>query len=179
MILSPSVLLPEIARGQLIQNLSEREIKNPEGAGFDLRVGSISRIEGPGSLLVETRETSPVCELGTNKNASDTIIDLVGGGLYLLTTIETFSLESHMLAFFHPRSTLFRSGVVFQSGVAPYGYKGCMTFLLYVANQAGFQIQIGARFAHVNVLAVNGESSPYRGQWQHGRVTTTQIERQI
>ena len=41
----------------LIANLSERELKNPEGAGFDLRIGELYEISGEGFLGVTERET--------------------------------------------------------------------------------------------------------------------------
>lgn len=182
MILSPEKLFPLISKNQIISGLSQREIDSPEGAGFDLRVKTISEIEGPGSLLIDTRHTSKVRKLTADdcddNNGNKEILELKGSGLYLVTTMETFALTDNMLAFFHPRSTLFRSGVIFQSGVAPYGYEGPMTFMLHVANPNGFRLQIGARFAHVNILEVKGASSAYRGQWQHGRITTTENERQ-
>lgn len=177
MILSPSILLPMIEDRKIISNLDKRELSNPEGAGFDLCVDSISRIFGEGSLLIETRHTSD-SEIITSKN-NDGIIHLEGNSSYLVTTKEKFKLENDMLAIFHPRSTLFRSGVVFQSGVAPFGYEGPMTFMIHVANSSGFTIQIGARFAHVNIHSVLGGSFAYKGQWQSGRVTTTISEKQI
>ena len=41
----------------LVANLSERELENPEGAGFDLRIGEIYEISGQGFLGVTERET--------------------------------------------------------------------------------------------------------------------------
>jgi deoxycytidine triphosphate deaminase len=178
MILSPKRLFPLISHDQVISGLSQRELENPEGAGYDLRVKSVNKIIGSGSLLIETRKTSEVYDLSREDDSSETILDLEPNGLYLVTTIESFTLSENMLAVFHPRSTLFRSGVIFQSGVAPYGYEGPMTFLLYIANPLGFRLQLGARFAHVNIMEVDGGSSAYRGQWQHGRVTTSDEERQ-
>ena len=180
MIISPSVLLPLIHKGKLIKNLSKRELSTPEGAGFDLTVGAVYRLDGAGSLLLNTRETSRAIPIISDmvQEEKNPVLNLCGNELYLVTTIETFSLADDMMAIFHPRSTLFRSGVIFQSGVAPFGYKGPMTFLLHVANPAGFKLQIGARFAHVNILAVEGTSFAYRGQWQAGRVVTSGVEEQ-
>jgi len=179
MILSPSELLPLISQGLVIKGLSQRELISPEGAGFDLCVASISEISGPGSLLIETRHTSSITPVTpVNDNETNGVLTLKPNGLYLLTTAEQFALPDDMVAIFHPRSTLFRSGVIFQSGVAPYGYEGPMTFLVYIANPHGFRLQLGARFAHVNIASVKGSSFAYRGQWQNGRITVTEDERQ-
>jgi dUTP pyrophosphatase len=177
MILSPSILLPIIEDREIISGLDERELSTPEGAGFDLCVKSVSRMFGAGSLLIKTRHTSDSQEI--SPQFDDGIIHLDGNSSYLLTTKEKFKLDNDMLAVFHPRSTLFRSGVIFQSGVAPFGYEGPMTFMIHVANPLGFTIQIGARFAHVNIITVLGGSSAYKGQWQNGRITTTVSENQI
>lgn len=182
MILSPSILMPLISQEGIIENLSERELNTPEGAGFDLTVGQVNEIEGAGSLLIETRKTSNAKVIGRMnscaEDGSNPILSLTGNSLYLVSTNERFKLAENMVAFFHPRSTLFRSGVIFQSGVAPYGYEGQMIFLLYVANPAGFELQLGARFAHVNIMSVAGESFPYQGQWQDGRVIVDKMEKQ-
>jgi len=37
--------------------LCKRELENPEGAGFDLRMGEIFELEGDGFLGVEERNT--------------------------------------------------------------------------------------------------------------------------
>jgi hypothetical protein len=41
MVLGIKKLLKLVKEKKLVENLSERELKNPEGAGFDLRVGEI------------------------------------------------------------------------------------------------------------------------------------------
>jgi len=179
MILSPSRLKSFPNSDEIVSDLDIREKISPEGVGYDLRVARIENLVGSGSLLIETRHTGKTKTIGDITVSGNEILKLKGGGIYLASTIEKFKLPENMAAVFHPRSTLFRSGVIFQSGVAPYGYEGPMTFLIYVANPAGFEIQLGARFAHVVIHRVSGHSSAYRGQWQGGRITTTKSERQI
>ena len=41
MILGITKLLELVREKKLVENLCERELKNPEGAGFDLRIGEI------------------------------------------------------------------------------------------------------------------------------------------
>lgn len=48
---------------KLLENLSERELTNPEGAGIDLRLGKVFRLEGKGFLGVEERDMSMSCFL--------------------------------------------------------------------------------------------------------------------
>ena len=45
---------------KLVENLCERELNNPEGAGFDLRLGEVYELEGDGFLGVEERSTPTI-----------------------------------------------------------------------------------------------------------------------
>jgi len=47
-------LLKLVKEKKLVENLSERELENPEGAGFDLRAGEIFRIKEGESFLGES-----------------------------------------------------------------------------------------------------------------------------
>ena len=57
MILGVSELLRLVREKKLVEHLSERELTNPEGAGFDLRLGALYQAEGEGFLSVSERET--------------------------------------------------------------------------------------------------------------------------
>ena len=46
-----------IKEERLIENLSDRELQNPEGIGLDLRIGKVFRIGGKAFLGVTERET--------------------------------------------------------------------------------------------------------------------------
>ena len=50
MILGPKHLLELVSEIHLVTNLSERELTNPEGAGFDLRLGEVYSISGKAFL---------------------------------------------------------------------------------------------------------------------------------
>jgi dUTP pyrophosphatase len=179
MIKSPHQLLDEIKLGKIIKNLDSRELNSPEGAGFDLRVNSISTIEGLGSLRIDKRRTGTANLISSIENDGNACIHLKAGVTYLVTTIEEFELPEGLVGLFYPRSTLFRSGVVLQSSVLPFGYAGPMTFGLNVINPEGFEIQLGARFAHVIFMQVEGSVEGYRGQWQGGRIDQPNDEEQI
>lgn len=159
-----------------ILNLSEREIKNPEGVGFDLRLSAVHVLYGQGALLVNTRKTPKANLLDHD---SDGVYTLKPKIWYLVTTIETVNLPINMAAMVFPRSTLFRSGVELHTSVTPPGYEGPLTFGLSVSSDEGFKIQKGARFCHLVLMEVAEGSTKYRGQWNYGRIDSPNEERQV
>lgn len=179
MILGFDVLLPRIKKGELIANLCDREINNPEGAGFDLRAGEIYKITSKGFLGVEDRQTSDVELIAKYDESTPCKITLLPDEYYIVKILEEITLDDDMLGLFHPRSTLFRSGVMMQMGVHPPGYSGAPSFGLNVISKYPFELEMGARIAHINILRIEGESSKYRGQWQGGRVSTDGKEKQV
>ena len=46
MVLGPQLLLQLVKEKKLVEGLSERELTNPEGAGFDLRLGGVYKNSG-------------------------------------------------------------------------------------------------------------------------------------
>ena len=68
MILGVEKLLKLVKEKKLVENLSERELKNPEGAGFDLRIGELYEISGKGFLGVEDRKTPKIKLLAKYEN---------------------------------------------------------------------------------------------------------------
>lgn len=177
MIYTPDSLLNLINEGKVVKHLSERELNTPEGVGFDLRVSNVSVLTGGGgSLRCETRRTPEVIDLNINSNGC---YYLKPGEIYLVSTIEEFDLPDDLAALFYPRSTLFRSGINFESSVLPPGYVGPMTFSLINNYKESFEIEKGARFAHVVFHAVTGDVGRYKGQWQGGRVSQPKDEDQI
>jgi deoxycytidine triphosphate deaminase len=179
MIIGLDVLLPRVRNGELIKNLSDRELTSPEGAGFDLRAGQIYRVCSDGFLGVLTRQTSDVELVAEYLHGEIRQAILKPDEAYLVKIIEEISLDDDMIGIFHPRSSLFRSGVVLQTGVQSPGYTGSPTFGLCVLGRNPFRIELGARIAHMNILRIEGKSSPYRGQWQGGRVSSDGLETQV
>lgn len=178
MVIGLNILLERVKAGELIVGLADRELNHPEGAGFDLRAGEVYAIESGGYLGVDKRDTSRVTLIGRYDPSTPRVIELLPGQYYLVKIVEEITLDDDMLGIFHPRSTLFRSGVVLQTGVHPPGYSGAPTFGLHVAGPHPFNLELGARVAHINVFRIEGASSPYRGQWQGGRVATDGLEQQ-
>ncbi|MBH1986504.1 MAG: hypothetical protein I8H76_04220 [Burkholderiales bacterium] len=175
MIIPPKAITAK--KGQMpILNLSDRELLDPEGVGFDLRLSGILTIEGKGSLLVETRQTPKATPLVPD---SDGVFTLEQKRWYLVTTMETMNLPANMAGVIFPRSTLFRSGVELHTSITPPGYEGPLTFGLSVSHPEGFRIALGARFCHIVLIQVRKGSTKYRGQWNQGRVDSPTEERQV
>lgn len=175
MIQSPEKILKLINKEKIIRNLSTREVLSPEGVGFDLCLNSVSELSsGSGYLGIDKRRTPESQEV----ISTDGVFSLLPNRVYLATTVEEFSLPSNLAASFFPRSTLFRSGIVFQSSVLPPGYDGSMTFALLNLHSELFKIEAGARFCHVVIQAVTKGARGYEGQWQKGRISQPKDEKQ-
>lgn len=163
----------------LVTNLSQRELENPEGAGFDLRIGEIYEVAGQGFLGVTERET-PAMTLVAKYEESNTLeVLLKPQTYYLFKTIEEVNMPADLLALMVPRSTLFRSGVHVFGGQVPPGYKGGLNMGMYNFRNEDFRLELGARVVHIMFFQVQGEGNLYRGQWQGGRVTTENKETQV
>lgn len=159
-----------------ILNLSDRELMNPEGVGFDLRLSGVHTLHGKGSLLLETRKTPKAIPLIPGPGG---IFTLQPNRWYLVTTMETMNLPDNMAAVIFPRSTLFRSGVELHTSITPPGYEGSLTFGLTVSHEDGFEIAQGARFCHLVLMQVRKGATKYRGQWNKGRIDSPDEEGQV
>ncbi len=179
MILGVKELLKLVEKNKLVENLSERELKNPEGAGFDLRIGELYGIKGRGFLGVDERETPEMELVAKYENGKTVKTELQPRTYYAMKTIEQVNMPEDLLAIMTPRSTLFRSGVYIFGGQTPPGYKGGLTMGIYNFRDEKFELEMGARVVHIMFFQVEGESNLYRGQWQGGRITTNKKEKQI
>src|SRR5581483_5016314 len=179
MILGPKILLELVKKEKLVEGLAERELVNPEGAGFDLRIGEVYKISGL-AFLGELERKTPDIKLVTkylkNKRQS---IKISPGDFYLVKTIETLNLPQNLTANFKPRTTTFRSGLFLRTGNVAPGYCGPVTFALKNEGPVSVEIEMGARIVHVQFEEVKGGGSMYRGQWQGGRVSAVKKEVQV
>lgn len=179
MVLGPKKLLQLVKTKKLVEGLSERELINPEGAGFDLRLGAVYKIRGKaflGEIERKTPEIKMVQEYVEGKKRSITIEP---GDFYLVKTIESFNTPQNITINFKPRTTTFRSGLFLRTGNVAPGYKGPVTFGLKNEGPCRVTIEMGARFVHAQFEEVKDGGNLYRGQWQGGRVTTKKKERQV
>jgi deoxycytidine triphosphate deaminase len=177
MIISPKQLLKLVKSKKLVEGLSERELTNPEGAGFDLRLGEVYKISGK-AFLGETHRQTPdvtsVAVFGKQKS-----IKIKSGDFFLAKTIEKINLPLNLSAVILPRTTTFRSGLFLRTGPVQPGYEGELTFGLKNEGPITVEIEMGARFAHILFHEIKGVGSKYRGQWQGGRVSATKREKQV
>ena len=179
MILGVNKILKLVEEQKLVENLSERELKNPEGAGFDLRIGELYEAKGEGFLGIEERKTPEIKLVEKFNDKKPKKVLLKPKTYYLMKTFERLNLPDNLLALFTPRSTLYRSGVYIFGGQTAPGYQGELTTGIYNFRNEDFKLEMGARVMHIMFFEVKGKSSLYRGQWQGGRVTTKKKEKQI
>lgn len=179
MILGPKQLLQRVKEQKLVENLSERELTNPEGAGFDLRLGEVYRIKGDAFLGEIERKTPDIELVQSYKEGEQRTITLKPGDFYLFKTIESFNTPQDLTINFKPRTTTFRSGLMLRTGNVAPGYQGPVTFGIKNEGPCNVTIEMGARFVHAQFDEVKGGGSMYRGQWQGGRVSATKREKQV
>ena len=179
MILGPQKLLELVKEINLVEGLSERELTNPEGAGFDLRLGEVYKISGDAFLGETERKTADIELVQEYKEGEKRTIVLKPGDYFLVSTIEKVHMPIYLTANFKPRTTTFRSGLFLRTGNVSPGYEGKLTFGLKNDGPIEVTIEMGARFCHMQVEEVLGEGAQYRGQWQGGRVAATEKEVQV
>ena len=163
----------------LVEGLGKRDLENPEGAGLDLRLGEIFKIEGETFLGIDTRKTvvdKSVAKYDPKKVSTFTVKP---DEFYLVQTVEKINTPDFLVPLVFPRTTLFRSGIWLLTSATSPGYEGKLTFGLKNMGDCNFKVELGARIAHIIFLEVGGKSSSYRGQWQGGRVTTKDEEVQV
>ncbi|OIP57446.1 MAG: hypothetical protein CO136_02705 [Candidatus Levybacteria bacterium CG_4_9_14_3_um_filter_36_7] len=179
MVLGPKKLLQLVKKIKLVEGLSERELTNPEGAGFDLRLGEVYKISGKAFLGVTERHTADIKLIKKFEEGKNNKIVIKPGDFLLTKTIEEVNMPDNLTASITPRSTTYRSGLVLRTGNVPPGYCGGLTFGLVNEGPISVTIEMGARFVHIQFSEVLGAGNMYRGQWQGGRVSTNKKEKQV
>lgn len=179
MVLGPKDLLKLVKEIKLVDGLSERELTNPEGAGFDLRLGEVFKISGEAFLGETHRKTPDIESVKVYNEKKPQSIKIKPGEFFLVKTIEVINCPVTLSAVILPRTTTFRSGLFLRTGPIQPGYSGALTFGLKNEGPITVEIEMGARFAHVIFHEIKGEGSKYRGQWQGGRVSATKREKQV
>jgi deoxycytidine triphosphate deaminase len=172
-------LLELVNKNNLVENLSERELINPEGSGFDLRVSEIFEIDNDEAFLgINERFTPKVSTIAVYGKDKDILIR--PQDFFLVKTMEKVNLPNNIAAIFRPRSTLQRCGIgLFSAAVSP-GYKGELTFGICNFGKNNFKLELGSRIVHILFFDTSENISNYRGQWQGGRVSTDgEIETQV
>ncbi|HLC73827.1 MAG TPA: hypothetical protein VJH20_04300 [Candidatus Nanoarchaeia archaeon] len=189
MIISAVKVLELNEKYNLIENLSEREMNNPEGVCLDLRVGQVYRIVGESYLASDNsggKRYSPKTKLiGDVERDGNIKILMKSGEYFLVTTMEIIHSpaekiiyderfpEGYLVPKISPRTSLQRGGVsLYYTGTNP-GYKGVLTFGMKNNSFYDFYFDLGARMFSVEYNAVVGDiKRAYSGQHQGGRVSS-------
>jgi len=182
MILGHKQLAKLVKEKKLVEGLSLRERKNPEGAGFDIRVGEAYQISGKGFLGILNRRTPREKLVAKYQKGKKVSFLIKPGEFFLVKTMEKVNTPADMTIYTFARSTLFRSGVTLLLTQTAPGYRGSLVFGLKNLGPCDFTLEMGARIAHIQFVKVDEEvpqKSLYRGQWQGGRVAARKKERQV
>jgi len=174
----------------LVSNLCERELENPEGVGFDIRFDEVYKLNGDGFLGIKDRKTPDIETVASIANGDKEII-LKPGDYFLIKTMEVISSpevkidvegngqEFYVVPQIFPRSTLQRSGLMLRATKTDPGYTGPLTFGLANVGNCNITLELGSRIANVVFATATGNlSRAYSGQWQGGRVAAVEKETQ-
>lgn len=168
-----------VEKKQLVEDLSDRELTNPEGAGFDLRLGEVFTISGEGYLGIDERHTAPAESVAVYDPKKVSSITIKSGDFYLVKTIEKVNMPENLLGIFKPRSTMQRMGLYLRTAQVAPGYSGELTFALSNVGPVTVKLELGSRIVHIMFAKIDGKTHLYRGQWQGGRVVTEKREKQV
>ncbi|MBU1000339.1 hypothetical protein KKE78_03020 [Patescibacteria group bacterium] len=177
-----------IKKQALLLNLGKRELKNPEGVGIDLRLGSVHKIVKGGAFIEadsDTKlgkrkgvETKPVAEyLEGRKNQKEIVIK--PQQYYLIQTVEWVNTPLDLMPIVHVRTSLFRAGLLLLNSKTDPGYQGKLTMGLANLSSFPVKLQLGARICNIIFYKIKGKTISYRGQHQGGRVSPKKTERQV
>ncbi len=144
-----------------------------------MRLGEAYKISGKAFLGITERHTADISVVAKYTQNKPSSLKIKPGEFYLVKTIEDVNMPEDLTAFITPRSTTYRSGLYLRTGNVPPGYCGGLTFGLKNEGSITVEIEMGARFVHIQFSEVAGGGNKYRGQWQGGRITTTKKEKQV
>jgi deoxycytidine triphosphate deaminase len=180
MILGHSELKKLIKKYNLITNLAERELKDPEGCVFDLRIEKVYSLKGKAFLGIDERETPDLVEKASFNPKEKSVFIFRPGKYYLTKTVEEVNISENIAILFKPRTTTYRCGLMIRTGIANPGYHGPLYFGLINEGPVPVTIEMGARYVQAFFEEVKGKPvHSYRGQWQGGRGSTKGKEKQI
>lgn len=186
-VLGVDEVLKRVKKEKLVEGLGKRELENPEGVGIDLRLGSVHQITKGGAFIevdgtkvlgkrkgVETKVIAQFIEGSIPKS-----ITIKPGEYYLVQTFEEINTPLDLMPIVHPRTSLFRAGLLLLNSKTDPGYKGQLTMGLTNLSPYPVKLQMGARICNVVFHKIIGKTVAYRGQHQGGRVSPKKTERQV
>jgi deoxycytidine triphosphate deaminase len=161
MMLGKSRIMELVENGGLIENFNEKSLG---GAGYDLRIDKIHKINSSSHLGVESRKTPDVKEEVFDHYT------LKPGEYVLVETLEKVNMPSDVAARILPRSTLFRCGCALYTALVDPGFNGTLTMGLRNHSTHDFKIEKHARIAQIVFEEVGGKAALYEGKYQGGKV---------
>lgn len=179
MVLGVDELLKRVKKDHLVTGLSERELTNPEGAGFDLRLGEIYTNKGKSFLGIEERITPELQLVAKYDPKKRNKVLIEPGNFFLTRTIESVKIPQDLTAILYTRGTLIRSGIIHERSQTAPGYQGRLITALYNAGQCEVEMEMGCRYLHIQFYKISGKGSIYRGQWKGGRLAAKEMEKQV
>jgi len=192
MILSAVKVLELNKKYNLVENLSERELNNPEGIELELRVGTVEKIVSESFLGVDKRSSPETRLIGDiNKDGKKKIL-MNPGDYFLVGTIEKINCpdkkikydknfpEAYLMPTISPRTSLQRCGISLHCTTTNPGYSGSLVFGLKNNNNYNFYFELGARMFKIYFEPILGDiRRTYSGQHQGGRTTSQgKVEKQ-
>lgn len=187
-LLGLDIILKRIKEENIIENLGDRELSNPEGIGIDLRLGAVYKIIEGGAFIEADYKESQGKRKGVKTEliakfdpAQETQAEvIIRPQEYLLVqTYEKINVPLDLMPHLYPRSSLFRAGLLLLVGKPDPGYSGELTNGLINLSPFEVKLQLGARYCNVVFHTIEGKSQSYRGQHQGGRVSPEKEERQV
>ena len=188
MIIGIDEVLRRVKKDKLIENLGNRELKNPEGVGIDLRLGAVHQLVEGGAFI----EGDRVKGLGSRKGVKTKLIatfkkgkrkqewiTIKLGQYYLVSTLEIINTPKDLMPVIFPRTSLFRSGLLLLNSKTDPGYKGTLTMGLKNLSEFEVKLQLGARICNIVFFKIEGKTTTYRGQHQGGRISPHEKEQQV
>lgn len=135
-----------------------------EGAGYDLRINRIYKLNSGGFIGASDRKTPEVEEVAFEKYT------LKPNEYVLIETAEKVNMPSDVAARILPRSSLFRCGCCLITALVDPGYRGVLIVGLKNLSGFDFVVERGARVAQIVFEGVDGKTSAYGGRYQGGKV---------
>lgn len=177
-----------IKKQGLLKNLGQRDLKNPEGVGIDLRLGSVHKIIKGGAFIEGDRqqaqgsrkgvETKEIAKFQQEKEKQTWIV-IKPKEYYLVQTVESVNTPLDLMPIVHTRTSLFRAGLLLLNSKTDPGYCGQLTMGLTNLSPFPVKLQMGARICNIIFHKIKGKTISYRGQHQGGRVSPKKAERQV
>lgn len=177
-----------IGSTNLVADLGDRDLHNPEGVGIDLRLGAVFEmteggafIECDGQAGQGLRKGVQTKEILSFQPEADTqeFLTIKPKEYYLIQTFETINTPLDLMPMVYPRSSLFRAGLLLLNSKTDPGYQGKLIMGLTNLSAYEVKIQMGARICNMVFYQIAGQTVQYRGQHQGGRVAPGQVERQV